>query len=1556
MVKRNKLMFALSCFLMSLIALIGVYFVLAAVGCIGYRTNHIKIISTSSEKTYDGTELVSNDYKMVGELGFGATLDIDFTGSQLNAGTSDNTFQVKVRDANGIDISSDYEIETVFGKLKVNPITIGIEAKSAEKLYDGVALEANEYTVTQGAPIEGDRIEAVVIGSITDIGVIENKVTARVVNEVGEDVSSNYNLVLTNGKLTVLASRLSVQTQTISKYYDGTPLVTDPKTDWQITSGQLLKGHYTEVYMNAKITNVGEVSNTLVFYIKDENGNDVTNLYEINYSYGKLIVEASPLVIQCGSDKKIYDATPFSVEDYTIISGNLAENNQVVVTNAPRGINVDEYINDLQFRVVDSYGNDISRNYQIKVLPGMFEILPRIIKIKTNDATKIYDGYALTVDDYELLENSMTLIDGHQLVYINDVFVDVGKYENIFKSIKIYDGQTDVSSNYEFYFESGLISILPRDIELTILKGEKVFDYKPFYYTDYQITGGMTLEGILSKTFFKVDEEKSDKIIKAGYYNASDYFLFKAYLGDQDITSNFNIILKDVETNNVYISPYQLTIKTPSVTKVFDNKPFNISEVEIVSGREFIRDIGANVTMNPHENIIYAGTYFNSLTTLNININGVDYSKSFEVSEIVEMGTLTITPYEFTVITPNITHEFDTENHYTVNVDELVLPEFITSNENRFNLFVFKVDSAGNKEDTTSFIKFDNTMVGTHTNRISLVIRDTNFNDISSSFYINYVYGSVTITKANILVTQTKDINSIYTGTSELMPKEDFKITDKDGYEIIWLNTLEYQIISTNTNLNVGKRLNKVELTDVYINFGGYKIPTDYILNISYNYGYIEIIPRKLIVSQLEDYVTYFDGNVKKVPNRLYEVKDGSSSNNTWLNEYLKNNTIIFNQRNDILNAYNYINNFNITISNGENDLTANFEISYNYRNIIVMPRTINVSQVSEIAKTYDGTMVKTTINDLTILPLIQPDDIVSKDEIMDILTNYYNYEIIQIATLVNFGSMDNKFRIDLSVKDETSIYSNSNFLMKYDFKEIRIYKRILNVYQKSDLELIYNGEAQGLTNSMFNDYVGILCKTEFLNYLNNNVTFKIINALKKIDVINTENSFELSIYDSTGEITDNFILKYEYLKLIIKPIEVSVEVLQKTDIEYDGQSHQFKLSDVIVDSSNIIKKDLNRFSLNLISSQSAITPGIHNLRVRVEPQIDSIYTENYIIKETSGTFTIKPRFILITSMGKQAYFDPNKELYNKDFYIAKETPLISGHEIKVVEFTRLSTIGSVRNILTFIITENGKNVSDYYEIMQISQELVYLKNKTSYFIAPERYIVDYSSLGDSKVAYANGANIELVGLDLEEFEGCTYKVIYSGQATLGNSGIIKIEEFHLYNKLGEEITYDYDFIFGENIIQVVNFDATVTTLNHTKEYDGTPLSGSITDVIVSPLTEGYFYEVSEIAGSITMPGITANTVKIDIYYLNDNNEKVYVTNQFRITYNYGTLKVDRRNFTIIVTTNGDILTDGLLDSHKDLIEFIYSDDAGTITVQGFYFTDTNISKLYVTNPKYVYE
>ena len=251
-----------------------------------------------------------------------------------------------------------YFIMIAAGLIQVSRQHITIVTQSASKLYDGEPLTADGWEVAGGKLLEGHKVEAVVTGSQTEVGVSDNHVTVYIYDSEGADVTDRYIIECQLGKLAVNGQLVEVVSGSAQKYYDGTPL-TCP--DWQMVNGSLAEGHECHVTVTGVATAVGTFPNTMTVRIIDtDTGEDVTNHYTLTVTEGTLTVAGIRLVIS--GDFNINDG----VVDMSniLVSGELMAGHTLKID--PINQNLGGFdVNAVHAYVVDSNGNDVSEYYDI---------------------------------------------------------------------------------------------------------------------------------------------------------------------------------------------------------------------------------------------------------------------------------------------------------------------------------------------------------------------------------------------------------------------------------------------------------------------------------------------------------------------------------------------------------------------------------------------------------------------------------------------------------------------------------------------------------------------------------------------------------------------------------------------------------------------------------------------------------------------------------------------------------------------------------------------------------------------------------------------------------------------------------------------------------------------------------------------------------------------------------------------------------------------------------------------------------------------------------------
>ena len=164
-------------------------------GTLTVKPREVVITSGSDTKVYDGTPLTNCDIAAEGFVkGEGAM--VTFTGSQLNAGISENTFTFVFAENTK---AQNYTVIVVNGKLEVTPKAVTITSGSANKHYDGEPLTCDQ--ITAEGFVEGEGAEYDITGSQTEVGTGKNTFTYKMKDNT---LAENYTVTLVEGDLLVL--------------------------------------------------------------------------------------------------------------------------------------------------------------------------------------------------------------------------------------------------------------------------------------------------------------------------------------------------------------------------------------------------------------------------------------------------------------------------------------------------------------------------------------------------------------------------------------------------------------------------------------------------------------------------------------------------------------------------------------------------------------------------------------------------------------------------------------------------------------------------------------------------------------------------------------------------------------------------------------------------------------------------------------------------------------------------------------------------------------------------------------------------------------------------------------------------------------------------------------------------------------------------------------------------------------------------------------------------------------------------------------------------------
>ncbi len=656
---RSKLIFLTTCTIIGVIVLLAFYFVLVSTGIVKSRQTKLIISAVDCEKEYDGTSLECSEYEITyGELIKGHEIEVFFSGSQTEVGVGTAEISTKITDSQGADVTGDYNIEYIKGELKVNPRSLTIASGSREKYYDNTPLFADpdEFEIVQGSLLRGHEISAVAVSEITQVGEIENVITVFISDNDGKDVTFNYDITYTYGKLSVLPNELSVKALSAFFVFDGQP---HSEKGYVLESGRerlSSLGHRIEVTIEDEITFVGEVPNTPKVVVLDADDNDVTHFWSITTHEGTLSVTPKPIVVYTKPFEKLYDSMPLRAPiDSFIQPVGLVLDHKLSATCVGVQTQVGESANSITETVItNGAGENVTENYILSFVYGLMKVNPRIIVINTASGNWAYDGFEHTKNTDADWDYSGELLPGDEIeIEITGSITEIGTARNDCFA-KVVNGEKDVSANYKINYEYGELKVFQNKYTIYV----KTQSYTVEYDGNKHGTGSNLVE-LIDKSELQ-DGHKIDETVwfntitkvDAGKYenrvlSASDggYKIIDEY--GNDVSSEYEIGYKNhkEDLGLLTIEPRVLKIETPSASKRYDGKPLTTSNTWDPIDESSLLSNHTLTVLGVIGSQTIAGTSKNKVSIVVTDAEKNIVTQNYKLDESC-LGDLTVTPID----------------------------------------------------------------------------------------------------------------------------------------------------------------------------------------------------------------------------------------------------------------------------------------------------------------------------------------------------------------------------------------------------------------------------------------------------------------------------------------------------------------------------------------------------------------------------------------------------------------------------------------------------------------------------------------------------------------------------------------------------------------------------------------------------------------------------------------------------------------------------------------------------------------------------------------------
>lgn len=321
---------------------------------------------------------------------------------------------VVIKNGNGEDVSDCYSFSGEEKQIKILKKTIRVEMHDYQKIYDGNAYSFDEKENAKiSGLMEGDKIVSYPSVSdtyvFTDCGEYSYSGSGlKIENSDGVDVTSHYDFQFVKGKVKVEKRKLLLQSDSITKEYDGKKVDCG---DLHVSSNTPL-AETDELSFDSENFDLFEacndVENKFIYNVVNKTtGKDVTSNYDISVEFGKINITKKKINVNSkwiGSAKRLYFSDLKSISDPNpsigFESGELGEGDSLHATA--------KFVEDektaschyeYEYHILHDNEKDVTSSYDISFTDKLPEIKKKKVTIKFSPITKEYDGKGITEEN-----------------------------------------------------------------------------------------------------------------------------------------------------------------------------------------------------------------------------------------------------------------------------------------------------------------------------------------------------------------------------------------------------------------------------------------------------------------------------------------------------------------------------------------------------------------------------------------------------------------------------------------------------------------------------------------------------------------------------------------------------------------------------------------------------------------------------------------------------------------------------------------------------------------------------------------------------------------------------------------------------------------------------------------------------------------------------------------------------------------------------------------------------------------------------------------------------
>lgn len=1476
-------------------------------GTITVTKKNITIESHSLDGTYNGKAQGVESYNHnLSDLCENHSLDVIFksTVTECQDEAIENEFDVIIRDENGEKVTDNYEVNKVYGTLKLKPLPIAIVTGSAYKVYDGEPLYKASFEYKEGSAqiVSGHRVEYINVTEQTNADIVDNVFEIEIYSG-DESKSHNYDVSYEYGELDVARRPFVITSASLpTTYYDGKEHRLE---NYEITPSDgfdfaLVENHKetVEFLPNSYVAVAADDGNNkpnlfnVVMITDTVTGEDVTGNYAPTQIYGLLRLEKRPIIFMSGDVNTIYDGEYHENHDcYGLVldidpslpgaSLGLAEGHTPNVGFFGAGIDAGEWDNNYSvYGIFDENGNDVFENYLFNgKMYGKIIIEPRPITLISKDDTKMYDATPLENTEYSV--GGMGLVKDDRLSYSNnatitDVLLDAnGNVIGIENSFEFgIVGGRGLASNYIVTdTDFGTLTVTKRPITLTSQDASQVYNGS-YLYNDSLIVGG---EGLVGGDWVKcVDYTMITDVVLdgngqlAGVINAFGFELYKS----NGLSSNHNYEVTKNEIGRLTVTKRPATVYINSISREYNGLPLTPNGFEYTSqsGTIGILDIHT-VSIPLSGSITKVGSIPVSYgaPTVYITEDGEIVDKSHNYDITVVNGTLTVTKRKIVL---NARVE---EQEYT---GEVIYPTFTNDNV----AYAFDSNEMGlgfGDSITVIFAEGQRTELGTSRVKIKnpngWTMTNGDGEDVTFCYDVVYVNdGSLTVIPRKIFITLHGNSKEYYDGA----------LITNDGYTVEnFLYNIGHTIdlATSGSQTDYGFSYAKVIESSIVIKDKNGNDARKYYELIGTEDGKLVVEKKRPVtVTSASDFFLY-DGQPHK--NENYDIVDNCPSPMQRSEDFFVTFTngimILPGEYENMLTVQVFVHGTSI-------ETTQNYDINYQYGTITIGGVDIEITTDGG-EKIYDGT------------PLTNP---TASYNCPNGMPAGLEIQIVPTGSQTDAGSSPNTYEIVATINGSPFPKEGFN-VIKEELGELKVNPLEIVISTESG-ETVYNGMP-----FVYNVYNTDFVDTEYLTLYVQTAMLTDIGE-KPNDVI------DVKLFDQNGtEVSrDNYIWSVESVGMLTMYADL-IRVESKSDrFFYDGTAKScpdnFPPGGHINPKHTLITSGYKYFT-DVGEHENAFTTvdvldENGNSVIRFYPNIERVY--NKIIIDKRKIEIEAPSIVERYENGKVIYA-PNEIVMPNEYLDELNDNIFSyeygyGIDCNMAEIAFATELGvDVEYYIPieyFYITLNGErldmsnfDVTCLPGVLRFSDKLVEIEifEVNGYYDGNRlEYFADDWDIADDQLPEGYWLDLDLSGIGLSEAGVLDFDEMLEDLMTRGKLFVYR------YNEAGliEDVTHYFEFKLVGTPLTLNKAELVLTAGSSTKIYDGNPLTNNTYMITGGGLEEGHVIEKCVIVGTITEVGYELNEI-IDVIIVDMNDKDNHgipkdITDNYHIKVIDGVLKV----------------------------------------------------------------